>query len=934
MNKQPIDKKQIMELLSKPAAYQYFFVNLDKAGWYEFIDEIGAFKEIPPPERNEEGGTIQFPAWWPGYYLIKMANKAPGKVAQTLANINTENQNAITLAMQAMLNLPAENSKTLLAKIDEWLNRKYKGVGLIDKYSIDLLEKLIKAGEFDAAFELFDILSKPIKGAHRHVELRFDTYHYRENIQKQLLPLLIESDIKRVMGIIEKRFKEAIKLEYGEKEYDLSYIGRPTIEDSDQNYDFAIGDIKDIFTVILRDSMLVLVEKDRPEAEKVVNRLLTEKYSLFRRLAIHTVRVKNLDNLASAVLGKRENLYDYEVYHEYMLLLKDKYGVLMPETKKQILDWVVEGPGGEHKDDPGYVKHWQAKHLIMIKEQVLSDLQLSDYYPILKECESEFKKMEHPEHLTYKTSWVGPTAPLDREAIKNMAPDEILDYIKNKFKPSGGHWQPTPEGLARILNDIVKENPAPYAAIAERFAEKCIYPTYISNLIRGLQDAWRGGKDFDWKPVISLCELVSKVFDEPVLENGMDDWDYGKITWTRGAIADLFDDAVKNDKHVIPDEYLPKIREILIFIIENDPNPMPEDETKYGGDNMDYVTYAINCTRGKAMEALFQYALRYARIHANEDDEKGKGPFPPGQRLEPEIKSFLEKRLKEETSPSVHSMYGRFFIHLYYLDQEWAKKLLADGQIFPMAEDKKVIWDADWQGYMFYSRFYEQIYKLLTNHYEKAIKNLGQTPPKKREPENDRLAEHIMIAYLWDFENLSSKDGLLNRLFEKAPIVVRQQAIFYIGSSLRQMKGNDPKSVEEYWPKLKALWTKRVKEVKDEELLGFIDWLEIAPENIDSLIDLIKASIQPSGGYLRLHNLFEYLLENAGSHPKSTASILLEVIRVKKASKEGYIDPVDMRKIIEETRKSPECKEMVNEAVNILMEIGYYDFRGLYVKDN
>jgi hypothetical protein len=364
MNKNKINKKQIMELLSKPTAYRYFFLNIDKVGWYDFLDEIGSFKEIPSPERNEDGLAIQFPTWWPGFYLIKMADKIADKVTKTLAEIETENQNAISLAMQAVVKLPIVNSMSLLPKIDKWLDNKYKGVGLIDKYSFDLLEKYINAGNYDAAFALFDILSKPVKGLRKDPELRFDTYHYREHLITEMLPYLIDKDIVRVIKIIEKHLKAAIGLEFGENECDLSYIGRPTIEDSDQNYDFAVGDIKDIFTVVLRDTISMLVEKNRLEAEKTVNMYLRDKYSIFKRLAIHAVRAKNLDNIASTILGSIENMKDYEIYHEYMLLLKDKYDVLMPETKKQILDWIVVGPGGEHKDNPDYVRRWKAKYLL------------------------------------------------------------------------------------------------------------------------------------------------------------------------------------------------------------------------------------------------------------------------------------------------------------------------------------------------------------------------------------------------------------------------------------------------------------------------------------------------------------------------------------------------------------------------------------------
>jgi len=278
-------------------------------------------------------------------------------------------------------------------------------------------------------------------------------------------------------------------------------------------------------------------------------------------------------------------------------------------------------------------------------------------------------------------------------------------------------------------------------------------------------------------------------------------------------------------------------------------------------------------------------------------------------------------------------MFGRFFVHLCYLDQEWAKKMLAGGRIFPMAEDKSNIWKADWQGYMLFSKFYSQIFELLKNHYDRGINNLIHQTSSERKSENDRLAEHMMISYLWGLEDLDQTNSLINKFFKKAPMIVRQHAIYFIGGSLEKILIEDKINRTNSLPKLKTFWAKRVKEAKDEELLAFLDWLENVPENesIDSLIDLIKPSIKPSKGYLFLHDLFGYLIDNAKNHPVSTISILLEVIKVKKTTREGYADPSDMRKIIEETRKCPECKEMVNEAVNALSDMGYFEFRPLLV---
>ncbi|MCX5751215.1 MAG: hypothetical protein NT099_06080 [Candidatus Saganbacteria bacterium] len=910
---------------SKPEYCEYCFRNCDNPAWFEPL--YGVILNIPVPKEMKEEGTIQFPNWWPGQYLLKVADKIPDKVATVLKDIETDNWVALSTAMEIILKLPSlAHAKTLLPTIDKWLDTKYAESSLIDKYAIDLMAKFAEAGDFDGLFELFKILSKPVKAQKRHKGLRIDIYHYNKYIKEQYFPVLIKEKCKDVIELIEHNLKEAILLEDKKLKNDVSTIWRPAIEDNPENYTF--NDLKDIFLEMLRDALVELA-KPKPEAIKdKIEQYLVSEYGILRRLAIHLIRVCIIKDYLAQVLVNRDNLDDRVIYHEYYLLAKENFGSLSNAGQEQVADWILAGP--QEEKDEKYVRPWCYRRLQMIKEYVDTLPQKEILEKRLKEYGAEYAKEEHPDLLSHRTSWVGPESPIDKETIRiKMAEGKLIDYLRDEFNPTGKHWTPTPEGLARLLMDVVKDDPAPFAQIADKFYWKGIYPAYITDLLRGFQEAWKDRKDFEWEQILSLCEIVVKVFDDPQIGGERDRFDFGTFEDVRGAVADLLGESVKQDKHHIPDVRLPKVKAILKYIIGTDPDPTSEDEAKYGGDNMDYVTYAINCNRGKAMEALFQYALCFARINADKGEEAGKGPFPPGQRLESDMKDFLEKCLKEETSPSVHSMFGKFFIYLYYLDQEWTTKILKSGQIFPSAEAKKIIWEADWCGYMFFSNFYKQMYELLRDNYERAIDDLPQEEGKKREPENDRLAEHIMIAYLLQLEDITSGNSLVIKFFNRASTRIRERAISFMGSSLRQMMKDDEKSAKEKWPLFKELWEYRLESINDEELIEFISWVEYAPENIEQLSEMIKKSIKLTKGVRFGHNILDYLLANAPDYPKASIDILVHLLKIKRSNQKGYLDPVDMRKIIEEARKHSECKGLVNEAVNVLGELGYYNFRDL-----
>ncbi len=916
-----VNKKEIVKLLQKPTAFQYFFLHLDKPGWFDFLNENNMLSKVPIKIKDKDENTVQSPPWWPGYYILKVADKVPGKVVELLQNLNTnENWNALDLCFQITLKLPSEYAKQLLPNIDKWFDSSVFDIG--DKYSIDLLGKFIEAKDYESAFALFDILSKPSKKKHINTSLRFDFYYYKEELMAKYLPVLVEHNPGKVLEIIEKRLNEAIQISKNGYQDDVSSIWRPSIGDSKQNYSF--DDAENIFVDILRDTLIKYHNKDSNMALEVIEKYLSMKYSIYKRIAIYVSRQCNITELYEQILTNEELFESYEKLPEYEILYSEYFEKLPLEAKKKILKMIQHG--ARWKTTAKFIDRWIIARLYKISSVISNDNNLSEYHSIVEKYKDEIDAWNRSDKQEGITSWEGPTSPMTIEEIKRLSANELVDYLKNEFKPSGGHWQPTPEGLARLIGDVVKDSPEPYAAIAERFAEEGIYPAYVSNLLRALHDAWREGKTFSWDSVLRLCELMQKREDVDPELNRKDSFDYGRFSWTEGAIADLLGEALRTDKHVIDDTYLPKIKSILFHIAEKDPNP----EIDKNDRNTDYVTEAINCNRGKALEALILYALRVARIKVDKEAEKDKGPFPPGEKIyECDVKSFLENRMNNELSPAVHSTFGRYFQYLYYLDQEWIKKSIEKGLLFPSDKNKYQYWEADWQGYVLFSRFYDILFKLLRSNYKIAVETITKESKHTEKQENMRLAEHIMIALIRGLENLNDKNGLVQLFFEKAPSDVRSHAIWFIGSAF------DKEPLEkDVWIKLKALWKYRLEKIDDEEVGSFVQWLKWLPESIVELFDLIEKSIKVKGKVFHQNGYYEYLIKNIGDHPKEALKLAYELLLASKKNNRLYFGFHDyFVKILDAVKpKAQEHKEMINMIVNLLGEIGDYSFKGYLVK--
>jgi len=922
------DQEKLINILFGGEQYQkYFFCNCANYFWFDVTKVKELVARIPSPIKREEDDSKSFPAWWPGVYLVRIAEKIPSKVTEFLKGIKTDNILALNSAMEVILKLPLAYAKQLISNIGDWLETEYAASSLIDKYVLDLMKKFASANEIDALFEMFKIVSQPQKGKKAKDKLQMDIYHYKKDVFGEIFTVLIKTKCEEVISLLEQNLKKAIFAETKDVKEDFSTVWRSSIENSSQNYQF--DEIRDIFAQMLRDAMVEFYGQDEIEVKSLIKKYLHEEYSIFRRLAVHVVRSCGLDDFVPGILLNQNNLDDHSIYHEFYLLVREKFAILGEKDKNSFIDWIIAGPEGEKDDD--YRKYWISRRLSMVNDYILNDQKLEQYRLTLKTYEDEINKEKDPDFLAVKSGWVGPESPIDKEALGSKSPERLVHYLKEEFKPTGRRWSPTPEGVARLFMDIVKEKPDIYAAIADNFYWEGIYPTYVSNLFRGLEEAWKAGKTFEWKKIISLCKKVMEMKDDPEIEGKRDKFDYGSYEYVRGAMSELMATSVKKHSHPIPDEYLKDVKEILFYIIDNDPDPSPEDEKEYGKGNQDYVSYAINCNRGKATEALILYALKFASLHEDKEKNKDKGPFPPGERLEPDVKAFLAKRLERETSPSVHSVFGKFFPHLNYLDQKWVRQEVSDGHLFPLTEDKSDFWEADWEGYLFFNSVYNDLYKLLENHYRKAIDLSGKERAGRRSDKitEDRLADHIMTAFWRKKEEITNEKGLMVEFFKKANIETRQHALWFLASAIK-----NPEFNKDDWKRFRELWEYRVANAKDDELVGFFGWLEYSDkyESIDTLLNLLKPIISVVSEPYH-HDLMDYLLASVDDHPVEVMGLLFEVLKTISRWPSLYVDLEEICTIIQKARENPAAKDFVNDSLNILGENGYYGFREIKFQD-
>ncbi len=937
----------LKKLLMKPTRLEYFIRNIDDPDWFDFLQkEFSLFTHIPEPSLSADGKQIYFERWWPGQYLIKVSDKIPDKIAAILKGIKTDNHLVVRDFMDAILKMPSSISRTLIPTIDKWLDAKYKS--LIDHDSVELLKKYVREKEYDSAIELFNVLSKVVPGRDGRGSLRYEIYTFRE-LKDQALPELLKVKAHDVLLIAEKRLKEAIAFEKGESKTDFSTIWRKAIEPHEQNWDH--DDIKDILTDVVRDALGALEKIDAAKHRTVIQRFLKEDYSIFQRLAFYALSESaGNEDLIKGILKDETWLYgDHDLKHEFYFLVKKKLNILPTEDRNKFYEQILQGPPRTFYKKASDEKFAELR-LYPIRD-TLSALEPAlkerpDLLKRLQELEEELGKAEYPDIDGPHSSWTGPTSPSNKEEISKMTVDEFLDYIRNKFKPKKDDWgpSPSPEGLSRIFEEVVQDNPEPWALAANRFFEPDkIYPAYVAGLLSGFEKACRTKKTFSLDAILGLCESLTEAIKSEAQLNSetvRERFDFGTFAWTCGAAANLLEAIVREESFSISVAEMGRIKTILFRLISLDPNPTEEDEKKYGSDK-DFVTYCINCNRGKETRALLQYALRWARTFRSPKEieaEKGKGPFPKGpSRIEPDVRQFLNDRFDVEKSPSVQSSFGYFLPFLYYLDQEWVKELLKTGKLFPKARERELFCKAHWVGFLFYSRFYEELFELLKTEYTAAVDSLDPKKQERHERSNQyryRLGEHLMMAYYY-YRDRCKSDDLLEQFFKRADEDARAHAIGFLGDIFKaDEEAKNPEGRLRKWPLLKTIWEKR-QSVKDYEATAYVRWLDLVPEPISSVETLIRSIIPFLYRGYQEEKLLEYLDKNIETHTLESMRLLVELLKSKESLINIHFRLDLIRQILEKAgskRGKLPVAPLIDMAVNRLGEMGYYEFKDLLVR--
>jgi hypothetical protein len=458
-------------------ALDRFFSQLDSPAWLERLRADTDYFSEPPPLTRGDDGSATYTPWPPGQYLVRMAalDAVRSQVVEIALALETDNPAAHERVTEAALAMPAADAAQLVDKIGEFLQTPFQW-GLPTK-ATDLSKRLVAGGEVEAGVRL---LGHALAGP-RITNDHWLFFHTLEETSTDIFPAaglagvtLLADLLDAVLG---SRYETA-----AESGQDHSYVWRQALEHGRRN------DAKDVLVSALREALAAVAEAASATMPELVALLESHRYAIFHRLALDLLQryPSGHEQLITERLMTEKLFGDFHYRREYTKLAREHFPLLNPRRQEQILGWIEQG---NDENDPDRRDRWQLRELSRLGRPLPGEWEAR--YAELIERFGEHEERDIPEGAVF----MGPTAPLSKGELAAMSVAAVLKLVR-EWQPDD-HWgTPTPEGLARLLSEVVAANPARYAAAGVEFAD--VDPTYARAVIDGLQNALRVGRSFEW----------------------------------------------------------------------------------------------------------------------------------------------------------------------------------------------------------------------------------------------------------------------------------------------------------------------------------------------------------------------------------------------------------------------------------------------------
>jgi len=686
-------------------------------------------------------------------------------------------------------------------------------------------------------------------------------------------------------------------------------------------------------TAILRD---IILEKAKMQSKKTVIEIndifckffnVEYRYPIFKRIVFFVINrqwdiVKEFFwEIIDSLEGEKffsDSVFEPELYS----LLEMNVHKFTQSEKEKIKKIIDKGPQ-ENSYTEKQKAYWKQKWYSAMKSD-------SYFAPLYTEQQKLTQIKEEEIGFKEPTTRTGPgPSPLSIEEIIRMSNKDLANRLK-VFKTEDFWRGPTVGGLAEQLKLAAQTNPEKFLGDMRPFIQTAYF--YVYHILWGIREAWQKKQIISWTKLFNFINqyIESPDFWENKYKIEDDRW-HASYLLVIGVIGELIIQGTKSDNWVFSEEYFETAQKILFAILGK---ILPEKEKiqKEYPPTGDYVTYALNSTFGKITEALFLLALRIKRI---EEKTKKEERIDWTESIKDKYDEILRNQIIEG-----YVWLGRYLPNFYYLDKAWV-----ESKVKTISIEKPDLWEAFMEGYLFSSRIYNELYKLMKQHYLTALDY-----EFKDKHSIEGFVQHIGVGYLRGIEEIDEEDSLFRSILNKwRPIQVKEiigyfwmQRDWLVRTIQNDVEITETDEIRKYKDRIIAFWRwvykNKYKEKvdiseQDKKILSELSKLAIFLPKIDTeTFKWLKLSAQyvhfgfNASFFIKYLDYLKSKNEKAGTY---TGKIYLEILK----NSTPDFDEKHIRSIVEYLYNS--CrKEIANEICNIYGASGFEFLRDIYDKYN
>lgn len=745
------------ELLLKRPDFKTFFDALAAAGLFDP-------SRNPGPVEGDKPGFYRVPYWQPLPYLEAVAKRAgerndtslAGKVMEVIRQVSTwrnsegkPQDNYSTWSTFAKIIGLLPTHIVSISDIDLmpiWLTGRFDRSMVGHSIASGTLRKFLSSEDPNdwtkacrilyhcTAIELVDD-SSTLGETRKEARTVVDDYSLKEIINSNV-DAFGKKVGKHAADIFVARLSEVFAQIKAGRE---AWLYRPAVESHDQNFDWR--GLENRFVEGLRDTLLAWIDSDSTSAVPYIDALLDTGSKIVERIAIYLVD-QRFDILRGSVTKAiRPAFFNTGHLHELYHLLKNHFRAFTDDEKSATLAAIQKIPipdRGEKSE-----RLWRYNQRDWLSAIAGQGYEPADsWFNQLKQDQTLGGLSPHPDFMGYHESrWgFGPTPHSADELVALAESGTIVERL-NAFVPSNSWDGPTKRSLADSVVEAVGVKPQAFVEQLPAFLSA--KPEYQYAVIAGfkkLWDAWDGKEataDWNgiWPQLVGFFERLlnddqfwaGEAADEEPLSPTRD--------WIPPVISEFLRAGTRSDDKAYAPDLLPRALRLIKILLRKSRG---ETESHEG----DALNRAINTSKGKAIEALLDHALRVCRL----SDKATKSHTDAWRPLQPIFDAELNTCRNANFEFS--ALAGAYIVNLYYMDAAW------------LTDNFKRIFSTDFPATclsaldgLAFAPATEPIYRQLV---DSGVLDWALRRDMKGEHARENLVQRMCLAYLWGRDTLDS----------------------------------------------------------------------------------------------------------------------------------------------------------------------------------